>query len=593
MSTATKTRDLQTLSTSNVVVVDGHNPRGQINTEGDPFEELVASIKEHGVLQPILVGPAGDDGKHPIIAGHRRHAAAKKAGLKEIPAMVADLNGGGFAAAVAENLIREDMTPLQEARAIAHLRDVGKMKQVEVAKALGKSERWVRDRQKLLNLPEKAAARLNAGDVPLEALPELERVAQASPEAAEAVIELAIAGTEYGVDAATLKEPHVVARALAKVAPKAGLVKVARFGHEPGIGLDKLPISTESRKKLKPVWDEIPPGPYGGGRQGFRFDQDDAKTARVAKAYFEFGGDGYITDQELIAKLAEAKLPAMKKEAEKRVEQAGRTPQSTSDRAKAEERERKKREREAKMLEGANAELGERLASLSVKATDLDVVRLVCAMAIGDEPDDMIHRGVAALEPERYEEDEERERFRDNILLGELADAKTAAECLALVTRVALARAHYLRPGGDLQHRGWQWVPGAERFARVGEANVEVLLDDVGEKLGVLPKPAAKRVDSRRKERAAAAKREAVEVREREERLAEEAAAEAKAEAEAGETPADKALELITATPGIAAADIAKEMGLKPNYLYRILGRLEQEGHVMKDGRKYTAVATD
>lgn len=119
----------------------------------DTIDELAASIKEHGVLQPIIVRPI--DGKYVIVAGERRYRAAKKLGLETIPAVIRELTDGEAASvALVENIQREDLTAIEEAKAYKKLMEMHNLKQEELAKQLGKAQSTIANKIRLLNLPE-------------------------------------------------------------------------------------------------------------------------------------------------------------------------------------------------------------------------------------------------------------------------------------------------------------------------------------------------------------------------------------------------------------------------------------------------------
>ncbi len=130
--------------------------RTQPRTEFDKkaLEELAESISIHGVLQPILIRPVGD-GFYSIIAGERRWRASKMAGLTEIPAIVVDADEKKTAEiALIENLQREDLNAIEEAKAYKTLMDEHTMTQEEIAKRIGKSRSAVANTLRLLELPE-------------------------------------------------------------------------------------------------------------------------------------------------------------------------------------------------------------------------------------------------------------------------------------------------------------------------------------------------------------------------------------------------------------------------------------------------------
>lgn len=175
-------------------LTEGRNPRGEINENSDSFKELCGSIEEHGVLQSILVGPAGSDGTHPVVAGHRRFRAAKKVGKAEMPALVTAAEGAELTQALIENVQREDLSPVAEAKAIKQLREEYGLTQVDAANALNKSERWARDRERLLRLPGRTQEAFDERVLPLETISTIEKVADAAPAVADALAEAATTG---------------------------------------------------------------------------------------------------------------------------------------------------------------------------------------------------------------------------------------------------------------------------------------------------------------------------------------------------------------------------------------------------------------
>ncbi len=126
--------------------------------------ELAASIAEKGVLQPILVRQAGEGGGgYEIVAGERRFRAAERAGLSSVPVVVRDLSDReALEIAVVENLQREDLNPVEEARAFQRLLEFG-MNQEAVGKAVGKSRSAVANALRLLTLPDDVLTHIESG----------------------------------------------------------------------------------------------------------------------------------------------------------------------------------------------------------------------------------------------------------------------------------------------------------------------------------------------------------------------------------------------------------------------------------------------
>lgn len=166
--------ELATIDITRIDIVDGHNPRGTI--DADQLQPLADSIGTHGVLQPIIVQAAGD--RYTLVAGERRYRAAGIAGLTEIPAVVRDLNGDAFSVVIVENLQREQLTPIEEARAFQRACNTG-MAPAELAAAINVSEQLVRDRLALLKLPETVQAKVDARELTLAAAKSLQTFAVA------------------------------------------------------------------------------------------------------------------------------------------------------------------------------------------------------------------------------------------------------------------------------------------------------------------------------------------------------------------------------------------------------------------------------
>ena len=135
------------------VVRDEEQPRKDFSEEA--LDALSNSIKEHGVLQPIVV--VKEDGKYKIVAGERRWRASKKAGLKTIPAIIRTLDTQNrLELSIIENAQREDLNAIEMATAYAKLKTQFNLEAKEIAQRVGKSESSVVNTMRLLNLPEDA-----------------------------------------------------------------------------------------------------------------------------------------------------------------------------------------------------------------------------------------------------------------------------------------------------------------------------------------------------------------------------------------------------------------------------------------------------
>jgi ParB family chromosome partitioning protein len=140
-----------------------YQPRTRMD-EG-ALQELAASIRAQGLMQPILVRGIGDD-KFEIIAGERRFRAARIAGLTEVPVLVKDVTDQAAAAmALIENIQREDLNPLEEAQGIQRLLDDFSFTHEQAAEAVGRSRSAVSNLLRLLNLALPVQTMLLAGDL--------------------------------------------------------------------------------------------------------------------------------------------------------------------------------------------------------------------------------------------------------------------------------------------------------------------------------------------------------------------------------------------------------------------------------------------
>ncbi|HWT91620.1 MAG TPA: ParB/RepB/Spo0J family partition protein [Solirubrobacteraceae bacterium] len=170
--------ELMMIPLSKIKIVDGFNPRD--DAEKAEIDQLARSIKALGVLQPILVRPADESGDFPLTAGERRTRAAAQIGLLEIPALVRvpDERTDGLDDAIAENLGSVPLNPLQEAHAFKRLRDRRLTAREIATRVPGASERVVRERLRILDLPEELWPKIVAKTIPLGAVETLSRLAK-------------------------------------------------------------------------------------------------------------------------------------------------------------------------------------------------------------------------------------------------------------------------------------------------------------------------------------------------------------------------------------------------------------------------------
>lgn len=150
-----------------VKIADIEPNRDQPRKEFDSaaLAELADSIAQHGVLQPLLLRPMLSGG-YRIVAGERRWRAARMAGLTEVPAVIREMTDSEeMLFALIENLQREDLTPLEEARGYRTLIEAQDLTQEEVSQAVGKSRPSITNALRLLNLPEDIQQMLENGEI--------------------------------------------------------------------------------------------------------------------------------------------------------------------------------------------------------------------------------------------------------------------------------------------------------------------------------------------------------------------------------------------------------------------------------------------
>ena len=134
------------------------------NFDDESISALADSIKEHGILQPILVRPYGSG--YQIVAGERRWRAARMLGMSEVPVQIKELSDlEAMQLALIENLQRENLNPVEEAKGYSELVESYGMTQEEVAKTVGRSRSSVANAMRLLALPEEIQKMLENGDI--------------------------------------------------------------------------------------------------------------------------------------------------------------------------------------------------------------------------------------------------------------------------------------------------------------------------------------------------------------------------------------------------------------------------------------------
>jgi ParB family chromosome partitioning protein len=143
------------------------NPRNPRRSFGESdLTDLTQSIREHGLVQPVVVRPAPEPGRFELIAGERRWRAAQRAGLAEIPVIIRDVNDRtALELAIIENVQRADLNPVEEALGYQQLIDEHQYTQADLGQVIGKSRSHVANTLRLLKLPDVIRDMLEEGSL--------------------------------------------------------------------------------------------------------------------------------------------------------------------------------------------------------------------------------------------------------------------------------------------------------------------------------------------------------------------------------------------------------------------------------------------
>ena len=275
MTTETKDATTGTLAVLDIEVIttrEGWNPR--THDDEAEHEALTASVRVQGILQPLLVERT--DAGLVLIDGHRRFAAARAAGLTAVPVIERTGDQGEaaqLAAALAANLRRRGLDPIEEARAYARATEAG-WPQRRIAEAVGCSRRHVSERLRLLRLPESAAEAISDGVLTLACVSRVEAVAAVSAPVADALV---VALREGTATSAELSErPDVV------------LSEIAEH-HADGLVIASLPGYLDLPDLLDSEADaELSARAEAAGVSGVHLTAEDLDAARAYGCLIEF-----------------------------------------------------------------------------------------------------------------------------------------------------------------------------------------------------------------------------------------------------------------------------------------------------------------
>ena len=149
----------------NIADIEPDRNQPRYNFDEEKLNELADSIREHGVITPLIVSPI-DNGRYKIIAGERRWRAARIAGVNKLPVVIKELSQKEIAEiALVENLQREDLNAIEEAKGYKRLMDEFDMTQAVLAQRVGKSRPVIANAIRLLSLPEEVVDMLEKGEI--------------------------------------------------------------------------------------------------------------------------------------------------------------------------------------------------------------------------------------------------------------------------------------------------------------------------------------------------------------------------------------------------------------------------------------------
>lgn len=400
----------RSVALSRIVTADGFNPRTSIVRDRE-FETLVATVRTHGVLQPIRVRETGD-GDYVLIAGERRYAAAIEASLMEIPAVIRPVGDGDSAEeavllveAVIENDVRVGLTCVQRALGYQRLRDGG-LTVKGIAQQLGRSQRHVREHLQILDLPEVLRDQLDDGRLPVKTVAMLRELERAHAGLAVALVDAvgASAGEPepWSWDDAIDRTFEVLADAT---------LPDGVFAQHRPYPIDALPL-TESAARNLATYTRL------SGRQlsSVRLDARDVERASALGAVVGTGAHALILGSDVAAQLVADDLVASVKQARKDARQRAQAtapsspPGAVAEDAAAEqvdseadriarERADRARDREQELQQRRVAEaFNERLGAALVKQLsrvkiDADALKVLTSVTVGDQLTQIAMRG--------------------------------------------------------------------------------------------------------------------------------------------------------------------------------------------------------
>lgn len=166
VTSPTSSSDESSLQQVNIDNIQPNPYQPRLHMQQDQLEELASSIRTHGLMQPLVVSASDETGRYTLIAGERRWRASRLAGLSDVPVVVMTATPQEMLElAIVENVVRADLSPLEEAHAYRRLIEDFTLTQGEVAERVGKSRVAITNTLRLLNAPEQVQQALVDGEI--------------------------------------------------------------------------------------------------------------------------------------------------------------------------------------------------------------------------------------------------------------------------------------------------------------------------------------------------------------------------------------------------------------------------------------------
>jgi ParB/RepB/Spo0J family partition protein len=352
-------------------------------------EKLAKSISQLGLLVPLIVRPVGE--RFSIIAGEHRYAACEKIGKQDVEVVLRQQEGSS-ADSAAENVLRKQLTPLEEARAVARILKDGYTLE-GAAEVLGWSSALVSARAKILDLPETAQQLLGSGELPVSSVTVLTKIAEVSPELCEAalvpVAEKQISGVQFANDPA-----GTIGYALRTSTGKVFAAFLNTVSSEEIAGLRSGKKTLAEYEEAESLHRQLDVYAYGPPR--IRFSEADIDQARAAGVLIEFEHKTpIITDRALYKELTKQAISRTVAElrAAKQTSEKGRSDRSAKGKRELTPQEQLETGHRARMrtlksrAHGANLDLGVALVQelAAVDPEDMDVARFFAYGVLGPD----------------------------------------------------------------------------------------------------------------------------------------------------------------------------------------------------------------